>query len=315
VISLICTIKNEEKGMARFIESVLKQTVVPDQFVIVDGGSTDRTVEIVTSYAKKHPFISILQKPGCTIAEGRNIAISTARGPIIACTDAGSILEPDWLENICAPLRSGAAEAVSGWYTPTIHSDFQSDLALLTFPKLEHVKQHPNLFLPSGRSIAFNKHVWEEAGGYPEELSFAGEDTLFDMKVIQAGYSFSFCETAIVHWEPREDFRGVYKQFKSYSLGEGEFRNLNLALILSIGAHSALIASLILVFVYPLLFTGLAAGYLFHAGYKALSYTDSKNRLRLFILILVIQVSTYVGYMKGFGRSFFLKQHRTQRSG
>src|SRR5215831_18670631 len=60
---LITPARNEERFIGKTLESVVAQTVLPQCWVIVDDGSTDRTTEIVGSYIKNHSWIELLQRP------------------------------------------------------------------------------------------------------------------------------------------------------------------------------------------------------------------------------------------------------------
>ncbi|HET6262751.1 MAG TPA: glycosyltransferase, partial [Chloroflexia bacterium] len=70
-ISLIMTVRNEAASIARLLDSVLAQTRQPDEIVIADGGSTDGTQEVVSSYMDRLP-LRLLALPGANISEGRN---------------------------------------------------------------------------------------------------------------------------------------------------------------------------------------------------------------------------------------------------
>ena len=141
--------------------------------------------------------------------------------PYVPCSDAGCVLRPDWIENIVAPLETDSkVDIVSGFYALECHSLFQRCLGLATMPgQLD--PPDPDRFLPSARSIAFRKTVWEAAGGYPEWL-YTGEDTLFDLKLKKMGYTFYFARNALVDWEPRKGWREIAKQFYLYSRGGGQ---------------------------------------------------------------------------------------------
>ena len=77
-VSLICTLKNEEFSAKVLLDSLLSQSRLPHEIIIVDGGSIDRTVEIINSYIQKGAPIKLIIKGGANIAQGRNIAIKNA---------------------------------------------------------------------------------------------------------------------------------------------------------------------------------------------------------------------------------------------
>ena len=114
-VSMITTVYNEEDNIKRFIDSILNMSALPKDFVIVDGGSSDNTYKILKEYDKKYDWIRVYQKK-CNIAEGRNIAISKAKYDIIAVTDAGCVLDKNWLLEITNPLVKDKYDIVVGNY-------------------------------------------------------------------------------------------------------------------------------------------------------------------------------------------------------
>jgi glycosyl transferase family 2 len=80
---------------------------------------------------------------------------------------------------------------------------------------------NPKTFLPSSRSVAFRKAVWEAVGGYPEWLDFS-EDVVFDLRVREQFGSFVFVPEAVVHFRPRGDLRALAKQYYQYARGDGK---------------------------------------------------------------------------------------------
>ena len=91
-VSLILTVKNEEKSINILLESILSQNKMPNEIVIVDGGSIDKTIEIIKEYKDSLP-IKLIQKKGINVPRGRNIAIANSKYPIIAVTDGGCRLD------------------------------------------------------------------------------------------------------------------------------------------------------------------------------------------------------------------------------
>src|SRR5258705_12845087 len=116
MISLIATVLNEGESIHRLMRSLVTQTRLPDEIVIVDGGSHDNTVAIIQSYADRL-LLRVLVEPGCNISQGRNRAIAAAQGDVIAVTDAGVEVAPDWLEKITCPLvEDTSCHVVGGFF-------------------------------------------------------------------------------------------------------------------------------------------------------------------------------------------------------
>src|SRR6266576_3934199 len=102
-VSLVATVRNAEPFVREFLESVRAQTRQPDEVVIVDGGSTDGTAEIL-----RDADVTLIEEPGANIARGRNVGIGAATHDVIAVSDADCVLASDWLERLLVPLERGA---------------------------------------------------------------------------------------------------------------------------------------------------------------------------------------------------------------
>lgn len=89
LVSVVIPVFNEERHIARCLASVLDQDLPHDRYevIVADGGSTDRTREIVASIAREHPGVRLIDNPGRTQASGLNRAILASRGEFIARQD------------------------------------------------------------------------------------------------------------------------------------------------------------------------------------------------------------------------------------
>ena len=223
-VSVIATVYNEGASIARLLDSLAAQSRPPDEVVICDGGSRDDTVAIVRSYGDRLPNLRVLVEPGANISRGRNVAIGAARGPLIAATDAGVRLDPCWLERLVAPFEDGReATAVAGFFVPDAQSVFETALAATVLPLTDEID--PDRFLPSSRSVAFRKDVWQAAGGYPEWLDYC-EDLLFDFAVNaqqpDKPSAFVWAADALVYFPPRSSLIAFAKQYYRYARGDGK---------------------------------------------------------------------------------------------
>ncbi len=195
-VSICITTYNEEANISLLLDSLIGQSKKADEIIIVDGGSTDKTREIIRHYQKKHSYIkSVVEK--CTRSRGRNISVELARNEVIAITDAGCVAKPDWLKNITKPFETGRVDIVAGFYKMVGSSRLQKaeSVFLGVTPRRFDVK-----FLPSTRSMAFRKSAWEAVGGFPEGKNNSAEDSDFNYKAVKLGLRYSRVKNAIVEW-------------------------------------------------------------------------------------------------------------------
>ena len=216
-VSLITTFFNERASVERFFTGLRQWSRLPDEIVMVDGGSRDDTVAVIQACRTEAPVpVQLIETGGCNISEGRNIAIRHARHELIASTDMGCEVGAEWLERILAPFEDPAVDVVGGYYEPICRTPIQHCYHHLTYkPSLD-----PNHFLPSSRSLAFRRRVWEAVGGYPEHLTTA-EDTFFDLRIREAGFREVFAHDARVRWEGRDSYSSIFRQYFRYARGAG----------------------------------------------------------------------------------------------
>jgi glycosyltransferase involved in cell wall biosynthesis len=220
-VTVIATVMNEGAAMSRLLDSLKSQSRQPDQIIIVDGGSTDDTVDVIHAHPlSASGLLKLVVSEGANISKGRNVAIRAASDGIIAATDAGVRLEPDWLERLIAPFDADdPPDVVSGFFVSDPGSVFEMALGATTLPDVGDIA--PAKFLHSSRSVAFRRAAWVQVGGYPEWLDYC-EDLLFDFALRDAGTKFRFEPQALVHFRPRVSLASFFKQYYRYARGDGK---------------------------------------------------------------------------------------------
>lgn len=217
-VAVISTVLNERESIEALLSAFLAQTRRPDEIVVVDGGSTDGTIEVLQAIAKIHAIVRVHVVPGVNIARGRNIAIHRSRCTIMAVTDGGCRPEPDWLQELVQPLIDNPAfGAVTGARRIVGVSRFEEFAGVLS-TSVNAANEAERTF--HGRNSAFRKSLWLQIGGYPEWL-YTAEDTLFAARAKALGCRVALAERAVVSWRPRPNLRKLCKQYYLYGRGTG----------------------------------------------------------------------------------------------
>ena len=221
-LSLIATVFNEQETIIKFLESVFAQTKLPEEIVIVDGGSTDNTLSEISKFKfpqrKINPNIKILFKKG-NRSIGRNEAIKNAKGDIILSSDAGCVLEKNWVKEILKPFENKNVDVVAGYYKGAAKNSFQK--SLIPYVLVMKDKIDKKEFLPATRSMAFKKSIWEKAGGFDEKLSY-NEDYAFANKLKEINAKIVFEKNAVANWIPRKNLKEAFVMFFRFALGDAQ---------------------------------------------------------------------------------------------
>ena len=216
-VSVIATVLNEAGSLSGLLDSLAAQTRLPDEVVICDGGSADGTLPLLE--AEDRLPLRVIRRPGVNISQGRNAAIEAATGEVIATTDAGVRLSPQWVERIVAPFGDPGTQAVAGFFVPAPQTVFEIAMGATVLPQLQEI--NPVSFNPSSRSVAFRKSAWAAVGGYPEWLDYC-EDLIFDFRLRDRYGPFVFAPEALAYFRPRCSLRAFFVQYYHYARGDGK---------------------------------------------------------------------------------------------
>ncbi len=214
--SVVITVRNEEDSISALLDSLINQTNLPGEIIVVDGGSCDRTTHLIDEKSQHSPLpIRLFHRPGLNRSQGRNYGIEQARSEYIAVTDAGCEADVHWLSELESGFV-GNVQVVAGFYLPIVNRPIQQLFAAYVATSPEHLNEAT--FLPSSRSLAFTKVAWEKAGKYPEQLTtcedlvFAARLKQLDMMVVR--------RHALVYWRQADGVKEFFRQIKGYAYGD-----------------------------------------------------------------------------------------------
>ena len=213
--SVVLTVLNEERTIEALLTSLINQSTQLIEIIIVDAGSTDKTLRLINQFKIKYSFITLFVHTGVNRSKGRNIGIDAAKNNHIAVIDAGCEANKSWLEQLACGF-DGQSESVAGFYIPVIKKPLQRLFSFFVATSMEAFD--PNTFLPSSRSLAFTKNIWKNVGKYPEELDTC-EDLVFAQRLKTSG-SMVVQKDAVVYWQQAENLSEFFKQIRGYARGD-----------------------------------------------------------------------------------------------
>lgn len=321
-ISAVMTVYNNVDQLVKFFESFLEQTypVKEIEFVIVDAGSTDGTVEVAKKYSERVPKLKIMVEPGCNISKGRNLGIRETKGRYILTFNSDVRLEKNCVEELLRVLMEHPeAGGVAGMQIFPEGQNFvarcvyfipgMAQVSLITTPALKErdiVETH---------SVPCECGVWRREalpeGLFDEKIQW-GEDSEFHFRMMKSGWKIYGTKRARFEHFYKNSVRKFWRQQVAYGYGAGLMFRLGkeigggfwwkkyIALILPFAAVAWAIVTtfwpmmgfLLLLWVSPLLFiaakAAIAGGLKFFPG--------------VFFLLIVKYCANEVGFWKALVR-------------
>lgn len=206
--SVIIPVFNGERFLEEAIHSVLEQTYTNWELIIIDDGSTDRSIEIAHALGKMIKKIIVLQHEGAQhkgVSASRNLAINISKGNWISLLDSDDSWFPDKLERevqvICSHPETGLIYS-KAQKSYTDKSIIPTNIALYgmgaTGEITDPFRKLIAGFLVSTSAVTFKKENFIKCGGFNEKFIFS-EDTLLFHQLMEHGNVFCIDETLGTH--------------------------------------------------------------------------------------------------------------------
>jgi len=218
----------------RFIEACIASVQAQDyprelvEILIADGRSTDRTRELVARLAGNDPRIRLVDNPARLQAAGLGLIVKAARGEVIVRMDVHCEYAPDYIRRCVEALERTGAQNVGGAQRAKAKTFFQRALcAALASPLgvggAAYRSADGEGFVDTVFLGAFRRKVFETVGLW-DPGAITNEDAELNQRILSAGGTIYLSRDIVVHYYPRDSYRGLAKQY--YRYGRGRARTL-----------------------------------------------------------------------------------------
>lgn len=194
-VSIIVRTKNEEKWIASCLEAIREQNFKDYEIVLVDDGSTDRTLEKAEPFGVKLVHYSGAYLPGKSL----NVGIRQSIGDFFVCISGHCIpTTPDWLGNLVRNFDDPKVAGVYGRQEPLPFSADRDKRDLLTVFGLDRKVQTKDSFFHNANSM-LRRSLWDQVP-FDEETTNI-EDRLWAKAMLEKGFSLVYePEASVYHW-------------------------------------------------------------------------------------------------------------------
>jgi succinoglycan biosynthesis protein ExoA len=227
-VSVLVPVLNEERYIAQSVAAMQRQRFPGRiELLFVDGGSSDRTREILESLAAGDDRVRVLDNPRRTSTSGLNVALSYARGRWVVRMDAHTVYPDDYVALGVRRLQQGGTRWVSGPQLPKGHGRVSRTVALALSSPLGRGgsrkwdrRNGAEFEVDSGVFCG----VWERAtllefGGWDERWPI-NQDSELAGRFLGRGESIMCVPAMGAQYTPRDSLSGLWRQYRRY----GEFR-------------------------------------------------------------------------------------------
>ncbi|WP_199524650.1 glycosyltransferase family 2 protein [Pseudoalteromonas sp. bablab_jr011] len=211
LFSIIIPAYNAEKYITRAVDSVINQSFIDFEVVIINDGSKDKTLEVINNSYHAHENVTIVDKINEGVSSARNSGLNIAKGEYIVFLDADDWVENGYLDYLKKVIENQACDGIVLGYI----QDFGSNFKLVQNFKNEKIidsTEYSNLFING----AISNNPWDKVFKrecyfknnifFPDGISM-GEDSVVSAKLGFNSQSIYISKSSYVHY--MQDTNGV----------------------------------------------------------------------------------------------------------
>ena len=218
--SIVVPVYNRPDEMKELLDSIEKQEYNDFELVVIEDGSSIKSEDICNAYADKFS-INYQYKTNEGPSIGRNVGAKLAQGEYLIFTDSDCILPANYLSTIANSITP----EYQGYGGPDeSHPDFNnmqkaisySMTSFLTTGGIRARKKNEKNYVLRSFNMTILKEAFLKMGGFPTTKLHPGEDTIFGIDFLKAGYKTKIISEAHVYHKRRNSIKSFYKQIFNF---------------------------------------------------------------------------------------------------
>lgn len=224
-ISVLIPAHNEEKSIRKCIISALEQTRPPDEIIVINDGSTDLTSKIIDEFSFPVIVVEISQATG-NKSFAQETGMIFVNGDIVIMTDADTIFDKKFIENVLPKFADKEVVAVSG-YVKSMKHNWLTACREIEYAIGQQIHKLAQTYLgyfmvipgcaAAFRTEAFNKFISFDHDTVAEDLDFT-------YKLNEQGFKIKYSKGALVYTQDPADLKSYINQMKRWY--GGNWQNL-----------------------------------------------------------------------------------------
>ncbi|WKZ61640.1 MAG: glycosyltransferase family 2 protein [Cyclobacteriaceae bacterium] len=311
LISVICPILNEAEHIQSLIDFFINSLPDEKELFLVDGGSTDGTLEIIGKNQEHHPEIHLLHNAKKVVPYALNLAIPNCVGKFIVRLDGHSVYSDDYFVKILETFARSGADIVGGPTRTRYKTSLQEAIAFsVTHPlgiggSRVHDEKYEG-FTDSVTFGAWKREVFEAVGLFDTQL-VRNQDDEFHYRTKSLGFKIYQSPSIKLYYFPRSSITSLFKQYFQY----GYYKPLVLRKVKSETKMRHLVPSIFVLYLLSLIgihsFLYFIPLILYLLLILSVSFASKKKwlvKLKILIAIPCVHVAYGSGFLLGISKLF-----------
>lgn len=198
LVSIVVPCYNQAHFLVESLQSVLNQTYIDWECIIVNDGSPDNTKDIANKWCQKDKRFIYLNKENGGLSSARNAGIKISNGEFILPLDADDIIHHDYLQKTVPLLKKNGKLAIVSCYSIFFENNINNIVH-----ELKPIGTTVHAILFENELIAtslFRKKCWDEVGGYDESMKKGFEDWEMWLSITKQGWEYKIVEEFLFYY-------------------------------------------------------------------------------------------------------------------